>query len=179
MEEYVYIIDVIPYSNKYKEQPYGIAIGEKFFTLLEITFKKDIMLPNIGDKIYVGKNMEKRTVIDKIKGKITYDHLTTAAKDNIKNVLKKLIIENEQRFVDFINNSAALSVRIHPLSLLPGIGKKTLEMILTEKEKERFKSFEDIKKRVDVWQDPVESIALRIIEELEGKHKQKFFVLQK
>jgi putative nucleotide binding protein len=177
MEEYVYVIDVIPYSNKYKGQSYGIGLGEKFFTLLEMTFKKDANLPNIGDKIYVGKVLEKRTVVDKIKRKLSYNELTNVAKDNIKNVLKKLIIENEQRFIDFINNSGPISARVHPLSLFPGVGKKTLEILLAEKEKQKFKSFEDIKERVSVWQDPVESIALRIIEEFEGKDKRKFFVL--
>jgi putative nucleotide binding protein len=142
-----------------------------------MTFKKDANLPNIGDKIYVGKDLEKRTVVDKIKRKLSYNELTNVAKDNIKNVLKKLIIENEQRFIDFINNSGPISARVHPLSLFPGVGKKTLEILLAEKEKQKFKSFEDIKERVSVWQDPVESIALRIIEEFEGKDKRKFFVL--
>ncbi|MEM4295794.1 MAG: DUF655 domain-containing protein [Candidatus Anstonellales archaeon] len=176
MEDYIYILDAIPYGSKYKGQAYGIGIGEKFFVLLEVTFKKDKQLPNIGQRVYVGKEINKRDVVDKIKRRISYQELTTTAKENLQSVLKKIVESQQDRFVSFINTAGPLSVRIHQLEQLPGIGKKNLEQIIAEREKEAFKDFADIKKRVTTWQDPILSIVLRIIEEIEGKHRHNFFV---
>jgi putative nucleotide binding protein len=176
MEEYIYILDVIPYSPKYKGQAYGIGIGEKFFALLEVTFKKNAKLPNVGEKTYVGKEINKRAVVDKIKRRLSYNELTTTAKENLESVIKNIVKEQEKRFVSFINNAGPLTIRVHQLEQLPGVGKKTLEQILKEREISPFKDFEDIKKRVNTWQDVIGSIAYRIIEELEGKHRHNFFV---
>ncbi len=176
MEDYIYILDFIPYSSKYRGQAYAQGIGGKFFTLLEVSIKTDKSAP-VGAKIYVGKDFEKRDVIDKIKRRISYDELTTAAKENLPDIIKKIVMDNEERFVRFINTASPFSVRVHQLELLPGVGKKNIEQILEERDEKPFESFDDIKKRVSSWQDPIGSFVYRILEEIQGKERHYFFVL--
>jgi putative nucleotide binding protein len=49
--------------------------------------------------------------------------------------------------------------------------------IINERKKEPFKSFEDIKKRIKLMPDPINSIVKRIMEELEnGNVRYRLFV---
>ena len=57
----------------------------------------------------------------------------------------------------------------HQIELLPGMGKKHMLQLIKEREKEPFKSFEDIKTRVHSVPDPIHSMVKRIMEELEGQ----------
>ena len=76
----------------------------------------------------------------------------------------------------FFNEARPLTIRLHTLELLPGIGKKHLFHILDEREKEPFKSFEDIKQRVPLLGDPVKLIVSRIVKELTEPCKYYLFV---
>ncbi len=176
MEEHIYVLDFVPYSTKYNGQGYVQGIGEAFFTLLEVSIKEG-KVTSVGDKVYVGKDASKRTIVDKIKRRLRYDDLSTSAKENLFNVVRKIVEANEERFVSFINHAGPLSVRVHQLELIPGIGKKNIELIIREREKEPFKNFDDVKSRVPSWQDPVGSFAYRIVEELSKKERHYFFVL--
>lgn len=173
MEEYGYVIDYIPYSTKY-EKPLLYLVGEKNFTLLETTAKEGKPV-QLFQRVFVGKG--EREVVDKIKRRVRYDDLSPAAKENLLEALKRIVKDREKFFVEFINKAPAISTRVHSLSLLPGVGKKTLESILKEREKKPFESFKDIKERVENWADPVLSIAMKIEEELKGETKYRFFVV--
>ena len=173
MEEFAYVIDYVPYSAKY-DRPVLYLLGEKNFTLLEATAKDNAQV-SLLQRVFVGKG--ERDVVEKIKRKIRYEDLTPAAKENLRDALKKIILSREKFFVDFINKAPAISRRVHSLSLLPGVGKKTLDNILREREKKPFESFEEIKERVGNWADPVLSIAMKIEEEIKGESKYRFFVI--
>ena len=70
---------------------------------------------------------------------------------------------------------------MHKLELIPGIGKKHTQMILEERKKEPFKSFEDLKERVPLMGEPVDMLAKRVRLELDtttvkrGKNKYYMF----
>ncbi len=174
MEEYAYVLDYLPYGKDNIKAPVVQLIGEKGFTLLEATVKDNISV-TIGEKLYVGKN--NRDKIEKIKRRISFEELTNIAKENLEVVLKILVKDNEARFVDFINRSKSFSIRVHPLELIPGIGKKNASVIIEEREKKPFESFKDIKERVPTWADPIKSMVERIIKELSGEEKYHFFVV--
>ena len=176
MEDYIYVLDFVPYGAKYRGQAYVEGIGEKLFTLLEVTLKPEATA-TVGERIYIGKDIEKRDKVDKIKRRIGFEDLSSTAKENLFEVIKKIITDNEERFIGFINSAGPLNMRTHQLELIPGVGKKNLETLLQERDKAPFKSFEDLKQRVHGWQDPVGSIAYRIIEELQGKERHYFFAL--
>ncbi len=179
MEDYAYILDFLPYGHPddkrpiHKREPLAHVVGEKFFTLLEVSIKKD-RNPLVGDRVYIGKELDERDVVNKIKRRLTYDDLTATAKSELPYVLEQIVKRQEERFVEFFNKSESITTKLHQLELLPGIGKKTMWTIIDERKRENFKSFEDIAKRVKI--DPIKCIIQRIIYELQNPNtKYKLF----
>ena len=174
MEDYAWVIEYLPlgHASQVKKEPVVQLLGTKFFTLLEATVKPNATIV-LGQKVYVGK--EGREEVDHIKGRIGYDKLTNSAKEFLPSILRKSVEEREEDFVRFINNARPISIRVHTLDLLPGIGKKNMELLIHEREKAKFESFADLKKRVPSLSDPIGIFVQRIMHELEGKEKQYLF----
>ncbi len=175
MEEYGWVVDYLPEgrSDEREREPLSQIVGEKFFTLLEIIPKEGTTL-SIEQRIYIGK--EDREEVDHIKRRISYDELTNSAKNELPTVLKKIIHSREEDFVRFFNKCGPVSIRLHQLELLPGVGKKHLKEILERREEKEFQSFEDIKERVTLLPDPVNILVLRIEEEVQEASKYNLFV---
>jgi len=169
MEENGLVLDYLPSgrSDDIRREPVAYIIGEKYFTLLEAVIKRDLEL-SAGDRIYIGKDIAMRKEVERIKGRTTYAELTVSAKNELKGVIQQIVHSREQEFVDFFNKCGPITIRQHQLELLPGIGKKHLEEILTERDKKKFESFKDISSRIAHLQNPEEIVAQRIIEELIG-----------
>ena len=169
MEEYGFVLDYLPIgkSDDVRREPLANLIGEKFFTLLEVVTKDNANLI-VGEKVYIGKDVALRTKVDRIKNRIDYPQLTNSAKNELREVIKKLIIFREKEFVDFFNRCGPITIRQHQFELIPGIGKKHLTELLEEREKKPFVSFMDISSRIPHLQNPAELIAERVIEELQG-----------
>ncbi|MFH1394505.1 MAG: DUF655 domain-containing protein [Candidatus Micrarchaeota archaeon] len=174
MEDYAWVIEYLPlgHASQIKKEPVVQLLGEKFFTLLEATVKADASIV-VGNKVYVGK--EGRNEVDHIKGRITHSQLTNGAKDSLPEMLRKAVHARESDFINFVNNAKPVSIRVHTLDLLPGIGKKNMQAILKEREAKPFDSFEDLHKRVSSLSDPVGVFVARILSELEGKEKYYLF----
>ncbi len=183
MEEYAIILDYLPqgYAHDrrppHKKEPIAIAVGDRFFSLIELVPKKGADI-RVGERVYIGKG--ERDKIDYIKRRLTYKELTQAAKDELENVVKKIVEENEKRFVDFFNKAGPITTRLHQLELLPGIGDKLMWEILEERKKKPFESFADIDERIKTI-DSKKSIINRILIEIEseeetaGKAKYRIF----
>ena len=169
MEEYVYVLDYLPEGRgdipPHRRYPVVYGVGENQFTLLELVPRDNIYV-NIGERIYVGKDMRKRDKIKKIKGRVDYESLTSTAHGELPYILLDIIKNRESFFVNFFNSAPAISTRFHSLELLPGLGKKMMMEILQERKKKKFTSFEDIANRVDFLRDPAKLIAKRIELEL-------------
>ena len=174
MEEYAYVLEYLPAgrSSDSKKESIVQLIGYQFFTLLEATVKPEASLV-LGKKVYVGK--ENREEVNRIKRKISFNELTTSAKDVLPNILEKIINEREKEFVNFVNRARPISIRVHTLDLLPGIGKRHMSFLIKEREKKPFVSFEDIKTRVH-GVDPVNVFVQRIQSELKGKERHNLFI---
>lgn len=166
MEEYAYILDYLPYgkSDDPRRQPVVQLIGETFFTLLE-AYPKMGVTPQVGMRTYVGKG--DRETIGSIRGRISYEELTSASKSSIHDIIIKIINTREKEFVDFINRCGPINIRVHQLELIPGIGKKLMQTIIDERDKAPFQNFSDLEKRVHISRLP-EFLAQRIEEELKG-----------
>ncbi|MEF8878997.1 MAG: DUF655 domain-containing protein [Candidatus Thermoplasmatota archaeon] len=169
MEDYVYVLDYLPKGRgdlpPYKRQPVLYGIGEDQFTLLEVVPKKNKDI-TVGERIYVGKNSDKREKVSKIKGRVNYNDLTSAAHGELPYIIQDIVKDNEKRFVKFFNEAPAISTRFHVLELLPGLGKKMMREILEERKKKPFESFEEMCDRIDFLRAPDKLIAKRIEEEL-------------
>ncbi len=181
LEDYAYVLDFLPYGHPddrrpiHKREPLAQVVGEKYFTLLEVSVKRD-KNPLVMDRVYIGKG--ERDVVHKIKRKLRYDDLTPAAKTELPYVLEHIVRQQEKRFVEFFNKAEPITTRMHQLELLPGVGKKTMWSIIEERKKKPFESFEDIAKRVRGLQHPEKLIVGRIIYELQNPQtKYKLFTL--
>ena len=169
MEDYVYVLDYLPKGRgdlpPFKRQPLVYGIGENQFTLLELVPRKNFTF-NIGERIYVGKDPDKREKISKIKGRINYEDLTSTAHGEMPYVILDAVNDHKERFLKFFNESPAISTRFHVLELLPGLGKKMMHDILDERKKKPFTSFEEMCDRIDFLRAPDKLIAKRIELEL-------------
>ncbi len=174
-DEYVIVLDFLPHGKASDRRPEPVAqvIGEKFFNLLEVVIKDGVTVKP-GDKLYIGEG--KREEVKYIRGRISYDELTAFAKDQLEEMLEKLVEQNEERFVQFFNRAGPITTRLHSLEVLPGIGKKHMWEIIEQRRKKPFESFEDIKKRIEMLPDPKKIVVKRILEELKGTDKYRLFV---
>jgi putative nucleotide binding protein len=178
-EEYAVVLDFLPNGYplddrpSYKKSPVAQAIGKQKFTLLEIVPKAGVFLqPN--EEIYIGEG--KRDKVHHIAGKLEHSKLTGTGKNTLKLVIKNIVETNQKLFVGFFNNAQPLTMRMHSLELLPGLGKKHMWEIIDEREVEEFKDFADLKKRVKLMPDPEKAIIKRILQELQGNQKHYLFV---
>ncbi|MEM3852248.1 MAG: DUF655 domain-containing protein, partial [Methanomassiliicoccales archaeon] len=129
MEDYAYILDYLPQGSPsergFKHEPVAYAVGSDEFKLFELVPKPGVTLMP-GDKVYIGKEMEKRDKIIHVRRRLSYDELTTTGQAELPHVLEQIIIDNQERFVRFFNDAQAITTRLHTLELIPGLGKKSM-----------------------------------------------------
>lgn len=172
-DEYIKVLDFLEHGRAGgKDEPVAQGIGTENFNLLEVVTREEEH-PKGGEELYIGEG--DREKVKYIKSRIGFDDLTGNAKSELKYVLRELVEEEEEEFVDFFNDSGPVTPRRHALQLLPGIGKKHMHTVLDEREIEDFESFDEIKERVPAIPEPAQLIIDRIVQELEGETKQKLF----
>lgn len=174
-EDWAIVLDYLPagYADSFKKEPIVQALGESYFTLLELIPRPDAQMRS-HERIYIG--IDKRDKIQFIKGRLLYERLTTSAKNELQSVVEEMVKASEAKYVTFFNKAGAITVRQHSLELLPSIGKKHMWDLINEREKKPFESFQDIRDRIKLMPDPVRVITERIMEELEGKAKYFIFI---
>jgi putative nucleotide binding protein len=174
MEDYVLTLDYLPNGRpdapRGRAEPIAYGLGEAQFSLLELIPKPGANLAT-GERVYIGKDVEKRTKIAKVKGRVDYPQLSAGAHGELPYVLLELVKAQEERFIKFFNEAPPISTRYHSLELLPGLGKKTMLGIVEERRKGEFKSFEELKQRVSAIHAPDKLIAHRIELELSDPHQ--------
>jgi len=174
-EEYAIVLDFLPYGYPLegKTLPVAQAIGIKNLTLLHLVPRRGVTL-KVNEKVYIGSG--KRDKIYYILGRLPPEKLTQTAKLALEDFIKSVVKERENEFVEFFNKAEPVNTRLHQLELLPGFGKKHAQDIITEREKKKFESFEEIQKRIQNIPDPRKTIEKRIWVELEGKERHRLFV---
>lgn len=172
-DDHIKVLDFLQHGRKGgKDEPVAQGIGTRNFNLLEVVMREDEH-PKGGEKLYIGEG--DREKVEYIKARIEYSDLTGNAKSELKYVLKSLIDENEDRFIEFFNTSTPVTPRRHALQLLPGVGEKHMQNILDEREEEEFESLDEVQERVSSIGDPRDILIERITHELKGETKQKLF----
>lgn len=176
-EEKAIVLDYLPHGYPFEEgalkTPVAQALGTTHLTLLELIPKKGTFLQP-HQEVYIGEG--KREEIHHIKGRILMAKLTSTARTELSHALDKLITEQEQRFIEFFNKAQPLSMRMHQLELLPGMGKKHMWEVIEARKAKPFESFDDLKSRVKLLPDPKQTVIKRILAEMEGNEKYKIFV---
>jgi putative nucleotide binding protein len=161
------VLDVLPHGRteddrpQYQKQPLAYAVGVAQFQLYELVVGSDADI-SIGDRVDVyDSDLAERV------NEIEYDDLPSGAQSELEYAVEDLVYEEEQRFVDFYNDAQPITLRLHQLNLLPGIGKKLRNTILDERERQPFSSFDDLESRVSGLHSPRETLVERILEELQ------------
>lgn len=169
------VLDFMPHGYaRGRPEPIAQVLGNKYFSLLEVVPRRDVVLKQ-GEAVYIGE--EKREKIDHIKRRITSKELTTFAKTELPHMIEDIVTQNEPRFMDFFNKAQPISTRLHQLELIPGVGKKHMWDIIEERKRGPFKSFTELRERVKLLPDPKAAVVKRILEELEnGEDRYRIFV---
>lgn len=180
MEDYARILDYLPQGlpdeKMFHREPVAYALGEDQFKLFELVPKQGVNLTT-GDRVYIGKDLDLRQEILHVKKRIGFNELTNASQSELPFVILQIIKAHESRFVQFFNESQAITTRFHMLELLPGLGKKTMWSIIEERKKGPFKDFPDISKRVPLAHQIEKLVAKRIEAELANPdEKYRLFV---
>jgi len=175
-EEYAYILDFSPRGKsvviKGREGPIVQAIGEERLTLLELLAVENQNFEP-GERVKIGK--EGREKIVSVLGKLSFEELTPESKSSILSVVERIVKSNESKYVAYFNELQPLTPRLHGLELIPGIGKTFMKQIVDGRERQPFKSFEEIQQRVGL-REPAKLLARRIVEELSGGSRINLFI---
>ncbi len=174
-EEYAWVIDFLPggRSSERAGEPIAQLVGEHFFTLFEVSVKPGTTL-TFSQRIYIGP--AERPEVDRIRKRLHFDDLTGTARTEMATVLAKILLYREAEFVSFFNKAGPLSVRLHQLELINGIGKRHLTQILEARETKPFENFADIRARLPLMPEPAQLLANRIQEEMSGHVQHYLFV---
>jgi putative nucleotide binding protein len=175
-EEYAYVLDFTPRGKSItvrgREGVIIQAIGEERLTLLELLGIANATV-EVGERLYIGR--EGREKVSSVLGRLEYNDISQSAKNELPNIVEKIVVANEKRFVNYINMSQPITPRIHALELIPGIGKTYMMTIIKERDKRKFENFADLQTRVGL-RDPAKLVAKRIIEEIIGQARMNLFV---
>ncbi len=167
-EDEAYILDIIQQrpgtKQSYFEKNMQTAqmLGSEYFTLLEALVNQSLGLKP-GMKTYIGKDVPRDMI--RIVKRITYKDLTENARYELEKIIDIIVHEKESKFIEFINTCSSLTPRLHALETIPGIGKKLMQKIIEERERQPFVNYEDIKNRVGI-PDIEKALAKRIFIEL-------------
>ncbi|MFA5452033.1 MAG: DUF655 domain-containing protein [Candidatus Methanomethylophilaceae archaeon] len=182
MEEYAFVLDYLPQglpSNNYsKRDPVCYAIGEEEFKLFELVPKPNAQIM-IDDRVYIGKDPALRTQVDHVKRRIGYEELTNTANGELEFIITQIVTNNQARFVKFYNEAGPISIKKHLLEELPGLGKKTMQEILKERDKGKFVSFNDLATRVPLLKGPEKLIVSRIILEISDPERRRYLFISR
>ncbi|ADQ66804.1 DUF655 domain-containing protein [Halogeometricum borinquense] len=178
--EFAVVLDHLPHGQpdddrpRYKKSPLAYALGERDFRLFELRLGDESDI-SIGDRVVVFPS-EERDAVEELR-EVEYDDLSNTALSELEYVVEDIVEENERRFVDFYNDAQPITLRLHQLNLLPGIGKKLRNNILDERKRGPYESFEDLEDRVSGLHHPRDVLVERIMEELRDDDlKYKTFV---
>ena len=150
MEDYAYVLDVLPEGRPDSKRRlrreavvYGLGIEEfKIFDMKPVS----CAAINIGDRCYIGKETEERIQIDHVRARVNFVELTHTAQSELGFVLDEIGSTDESgKFIAFYNNAPPISRRYHALELLPGLGKKTMNLIVKNRPYKDFKDMEEKK----------------------------------
>jgi putative nucleotide binding protein len=172
------VLDYFPHGRagddrpQYQKPALVYALGVEEFRVFEVTLEEDVSL-TITDRFDAHPSNE--LVADR--REIDYEDLSGAAQSELEHAIRDVVESDEQRFVDFYNDAQPITLRLHQLNLLPGIGKKLRNNILEERKRKPFESFDGLEDRVSGLHDPKEVLVERVLEELrEDDLKYRTFV---
>ena len=177
-EEYAVVLDHLPYGRPDDDRPQhqkpevAYAVGEATFDLFELTLAEDADV-SIGDRLVVAPEAD-REVVSRYR-EVGYDDLSRGAEQELEYVVEEIVERHPQRFLDYFNEAQPLTLRLHQLNVLPGIGEKLRNDILDSRKYDGpFESFEELEDRISGLHDPKGTVVERVLEELREDEEIKY-----
>ena len=177
----IIILDILLHGHPEEDKPswsktsLAQVITFPDFVLYEVKINRDSDI-KVQEKNTYEEFVRQNKLRDVIK-KIDYDDLTNTSKALIQPILEQEVMNYEEEFINFFNNSTAITPRMHALKLLPGVGQKHMWEILDARNRQKFTTFQDISDRTSI-SHPAKLIAQRIIKELE-REGVKYYLFSK
>lgn len=175
----VVLLDYLPHGRsdddrpRHRKSPVAYGMDTADFRLFALVLEDGANV-NIGDTVVVEPRENREGVTEA--REVEYDDLTSSARSELEYAVEEIVDGDERRFVDFYNDAQPITLRLHQLNLLPGIGKKLRNAILDERKRGPFESFEDLEERVSGLHKPREVLVERIMEEIRDEDlKYKIF----
>ncbi|QZX99544.1 DUF655 domain-containing protein [Halobaculum rubrum] len=165
---YAYVLEYLPHGRADDDRPQhrrsavAYGLGERDFRLFEFDLTDDAEF-GIDDRVAI--EPETAPGIERAR-RVEYDDLNHGARQELEYVVEDIIEADESRFVGFYNDAEPISLRLHQLNLLPGIGKKLRNNVLDARKRGPFESFADLSDRVSGLHSPKETLVERVMEEL-------------
>jgi putative nucleotide binding protein len=175
------IIDLLlhghPEEDKpsWSKTPIAQVITFPDFVLYEVKMNRDSDI-RVQEKATYEEFVRQNKLRDVIK-KIDYKDLTNTSKALLQPILEQEVMNFEEQFINFFNNSTSITPRMHALKLLPGVGQKHMWEILNARNRQKFTTFQDISDRTSI-SNPSKLIAQRIIKELQ-REGVKYYIFSK
>ncbi len=174
-----FVLDYLPQGRPvdrgFHREPVVLGLGETELKFLEILVPPGVPL-SPGTRLPLVAFEGHPAPIDHVRRRLSYEELTATARAELPHAIEEVVRAHADRYLRFFNESQAVSRRFHPLELLPGIGKRTMQAIIAERRKAPFASFEDLERRVPL-STPERIVAQRIEQELSGvEDKYRLFV---
>ena len=164
------VLDYLPHGHpdddrpQYQKPPLAQAVGVEDFRLFEVTLEEDVSV-GVGDRIDADRSND---IVSRLQ-ELDYEDLSRASHSELEHAVRAIVEDDERRFVDFYNDAQPITLRLHQLNLLPGIGKKLRNNILEERKRKPYESFEDLEDRVSGLHNPKEVLIERIVEEIRAE----------
>lgn len=179
MENFAYVLDYLPTGRQtergFHREPLALALGEDELKLFELVPRAGVTLVP-GQRIPLVPQEGVPPPIDHVRRRLGLSELTVAARTELPVTLERIVRENSARYLRFFNEAPAVSRRFHLLELLPGIGKKTMQLLVEERRKAPFQSFAELEDRAHL-KSPERLVVARIEQELSGvQDKYRLFV---
>ena len=84
LEDFAYILDHLsqglPDERRFKREPIAFGVGENEFKILELIPKNDVVL-EIGERVYIGKDMALRDKILHVKRRVRFEDITNTGQN--------------------------------------------------------------------------------------------------
>ena len=161
-EEYGYVLDVKANVRGKMPGPIVQLVGEKYLMLLEAVAAPGRDL-KYSERVYIGRDLYRRSSILFVRRRIYYKDLTPAAKAELFIAIEKILTDNESIVVNLINNICRIRMRAcHVLDLLRDI-RCYRDVIVDEARKREFASLDDFQARTGI---PAEKLIKALVRRL-------------
>jgi putative nucleotide binding protein len=167
----LYLLDILQHGGVDKVghswRPICQVLDTTNFQLYEMSLNKQkISELKLQQKItYSGRE---GSVLERLNKRLKYDDLTPTSNQTLSLVIEQYVVENESRFIKFINNVGPITIKRHYLEVLPGVGKKLMNELLQNRHKKLFDNFDELHKRVPGFK-PKDVFTKRILDELQDQ----------